>query len=380
MRKTKVYINGRFLTQSITGVQRYAFELIKSLDRMIDERDPALSPYEWIVLAPRGEIHDPGLQHIEIRQVGRFSGHVWEQLVLPFHTAGGFLLNLCNTGPLLKRNQGVTLHDTAVYVVPESYSAAFKLWYKVLFRILGVTSKVILTCSENSKRQLMEFCKIKDSKIHVIYHGKEHILRTHRDPDFLERKGLNKPFVLAVSSMSPNKNFRSIVKAIEIMGQPGFDIVIAGGTNPKVFKTPEAQLTDNVKYMGYVEDEELRTLYNEAAGFVFPSFYEGFGFPPLEAMACGCPVISSNAASLPEVCGDAVLYCDPNSPQDIADKIQLLMSDSMLREQLSRQGLKQAQSFSWEKCTRETLAVLSRYTSAKAVAAENTSAGVMAGK
>lgn len=358
----QIYINARFLTQSLTGVQRYALELVKAIDQLIDCDDPAIKGYEFQLLAPQGDIHAVNLKHIKVKQVGRLSGHLWEQVELPIHSWGGTLLNLCNTAPIMKRNQAVMMHDAAVYAAPQTYSLAFRTWYKFLFRVLGVTSKLILTCSQFSKKQLMEHCKIKESKLQMIYHGKEHMLSVNADPDYIAKSKLDRPYVLAVSSRSPNKNFGSIIEAIKLIKGADFDIVIAGGTNPKVFNTAgisDAETEDNlshaVKYLGYVEEEELRALYDHAACFVFPSFYEGFGFPPLEAMACGCPVIASNAASMPEVCGDAVLYCNPHSPQDIADKIALLMSDSALREELSQRGLIQAENFSWSKCARETL-------------------------
>lgn len=355
MTKTRIYINGRFLKASVTGVQRYAYELLRTFDRLIDRNDPAVQDYEFIVLAPTGEIHDLGTRHIEVRQAGRFGGQLWEQLSLPNLAKDGFLLNLCNAAPLFKRKQAVTLHDAAVYSAPDTYSTAFKMWYKTMFRIVGRTSPLILTCSNNSKNELVRHCGIRDDKIKVIYHGKEHVLQTGTAPEFAAKQDLKRPFVLAVSSQSPNKNFRSIVRAAELIGDQGFDFVIAGGTNPKIFKSEETELGDNVRHVGYVEDEELRTLYETAACFVFPSFYEGFGFPPLEAMACGCPVVSSDTASLPEVCGDAVLYCDPKSPEDIANKIARVMGDPSLQSEMKQKGLAQAAKFSWEKCAYETL-------------------------
>ncbi|GGO06403.1 glycosyltransferase family 4 protein [Saccharibacillus kuerlensis] len=356
MNKTRIYINGRFLKASVTGVQRYAYELLRTIDRLIARDDPAVRGYEFIVLAPTGDIHELGTRHMEVRQAGRFGGQLWEQFSLPMLAKDGFLLNLCNAAPLLKRKQAVTLHDAAVYSVPDTYSAAFKLWYKLMFRTLGRISPLILTCSENSKEELVRHCGIRESKIRVIYHGKEHVLQTGTAPEFTAKQGLERPFVLAVSSRSPNKNFRSIVRAAELIGDQGFDFVIAGGANPKIFKSEDTELGENVRHVGYVEDDELRTLYDSAACFVFPSFYEGFGFPPLEAMACGCPVVVSDTASLPEVCGDAVLYCDPNRPEDIAEKIARVMKDPDLRQEMKSKGLAQAAKFSWEKCAYETLA------------------------
>lgn len=356
MSKTRIYINGRFLKASVTGVQRYAYELLRTIDRLIGKDDPAVRGYEFVVLAPTGEIHELGTRHMEVRQAGRFGGQLWEQISLPLLARDGFLVNLCNAAPLLRRRQAVTLHDAAVYSVPDTYSAAFKMWYKLMFRTLGKTAPLILTCSANSKNELIRHCGIREDKIRVVYHGKEHVLQSGTAPDYPARQGLDRPFVLAVSSRSPNKNFGSIVRAAEMIGDQGFDFVIAGGTNPKIFKSEDTELGENVRHVGYVEDDELHTLYEKASCFVFPSFYEGFGFPPLEAMACGCPVVVSDTASLPEVCGDAVLYCDPSRPEDIAAKIAEVMRDPALQADMRARGLAQASKFSWEKCAYETLA------------------------
>lgn len=352
--RRKVYINGRFLTQRITGVQRYALELLRALDQLAGSRDASVAACEFIVLAPQGELQDAGLRHIETRQAGRGSGHAWEQLSLPFLSADGFLLSLCNTGPLAKRGQAVTIHDAAVYAAPDTYSFAFRTWYKVLLRGLGMNARQILTCSAFSEDQLKRHFGIRPAKISTIYHGKEHMLRTAPDRTVFERHKLDRPYVLAVSSMSPNKNFASVAEAIRLLGDVDFDIVIAGGSS-SIFKPAGAALGGEVKQLGYVTDEELRALYDSASCFVFPSFYEGFGFPALEAMACGCPVVASRAASIPEVCQDAALYCDPHSPADIADKIRQVMSDGELRESMRRQGIARADSFSWERCARETM-------------------------
>lgn len=354
MKLQKIYINGRFLTHPVTGVQRYAIEVLRALDAMIGDRDAAVQGCEFVVLAPKGDLRDIGLRHIPVRQAGRGGGHAWEQLSLPALCADGFLLSLCNTGPMLKRRQAVTMHDAAVYAAPGTYSFAFRAWYKVLQRALGMNAKGVLTCSKFSSEQLIEHFGVPERKIKTIYHGREHILRIKADETVFERHGLARPYVLAVSSMSPNKNFASVAKAIELMGDVGFDIVIAGGSS-KIFKPAGGRIGGEVKQLGYVTDEELRALYDRASCFVFPSFYEGFGFPALEAMACGCPVVASDAASIPEVCRDAVLYCNPREPADIAAKIKRIMEDDGLRTQLRERGLARAGAFSWDKCARETL-------------------------
>lgn len=358
MRK-KYILNGRFLTQSTTGVQRYAVDLVKALDMLIDCGLIDSNHYSFCLLSPKNVRYDLNLKHIPLRQVGHFKGHFWEQIELPLYAHDGFLINLCNTAPLLKFNQVVTIHDASVYGFPQAYSIAFRIWYKLLFKWLGATSRKIVTDSAFSKEELAKYCGIKKDKMHVVYLGKEHILAVRPDDSILRRHDLmSKRFVLAVSSMNPNKNFKSIVQAMELLGSMRFDTVIAGGTNPNVFSRSDVSLSDNVRHVGYVSDGELRALYEHASCFVYPSFYEGFGLPPLEAMACGCPVLVSQAASLPEVCGDAALYCDPHDPEDIAEKIRLLMSDEALRAELRQKGLERAMQFTWDKCAKETMAVI----------------------
>lgn len=352
-----VFINARFLTQPVTGVQRYARELVQEMDRCIG-RDGGDVTLSLTLLAPKGAETLP-LNHISLKEIGELQGHAWEQLELPRFTRGNFLLNLCNTAPIGKRWQLVTIHDAGVYRIPHAYSRAFRTLYKILLPTVSRIATKLLTVSEFSKQDLIRYCHVLEDKVTVTYLGKEHIFSKRADVSIFAKHGIgDKPFLLAVSSMSPNKNFMGIVQALERLEETHFDVVIAGGTNPAVFSQRTSPLPSSVKHLGYVSEGELRALYEGATGFVHPAFYEGFGLPPLEAMACGCPVIVSGAASLPEVCGDAALYCDPHAPQDIADKIQQLMGDEALRHDLRQRGLERADSFTWEKCAVKTLAVV----------------------
>jgi glycosyltransferase involved in cell wall biosynthesis len=277
-------------------------------------------------------------------------------------------VSLGNAAPLSKRDQVVTVHDAAVFANPRAFSLPFRVWYGVLLTGLGRVARAVITVSSFSEGELRRYCRIAEAKMRVTYPGKEHVSAVAADGEILWRHGLGrKPFVLAASSMSPNKNFRSVVRAVELLGDAAdFEVAIAGGANPKIFGRPEELLPGSVKYLGYVSDGELRALYENAACFVFPSFYEGFGLPPLEAMALGCPVVASYAASMPEVCGDAVLYCDPHDPADLAGQIRRLVGDEDLREDLSRRGLERAERFSWDRCARETLAVIEEASRARA--------------
>ena len=355
----RVFINGRFLTQTTTGVQRYARELVRTFDELAESHDPHVQNLSFELLAPNGPLEPVPTRHIPLKQVGRLSGHAWEQLELPLFARGSFLLNLCNTAPVSRTRQMVTIHDAAVYAAPQAYSKTFRTLYKTLLPTLSRTAQRMVTVSEFSKRELVRYCHASEDKITVIYPGKEHVFASEADIHVFAKHGFgSKPFLLVVSSLNPSKNFAGLVRALEHLKNPAFDVVIAGGANPAVFGGGAGSFPKSVTYLGYVSEGEKRALYERATGFVHPAFYEGFGLPPLEAMACGTPVIVSHAASLPEVCGDAALYCDPHSPRDIADKIERLMSDEALREDLKQKGLARAKTFSWDTCARETLAVL----------------------
>lgn len=210
------------------------------------------------------------------------------------------------------------------------------------------------------KKEFQKFVNGNQNNIYTVYNGVNNFWREFRDKDSNDLK----PYIVYVGNVKPHKNLISLVKAFEkVKNEIPHNLVIIGKKegfitgDQEVIKYAE-KLQDRIKFTGFVDNETLQGYIANAQALVFPSLYEGFGLPPLEAMACGCPVIVSNVASLPEVCGDAALYVDPYSPEDIAEKIKLLLSDDKLREELRRKGLERATMFSWEKCAQETIKVI----------------------
>ena len=158
--------------------------------------------------------------------------------------------------------------------------------------------------------------------------------------------------------MAAHKNFQLVLEAISRLGPLPFDVAIAGGANSRVFGEAGVVDSNRIRWLGYVSDSELRALYESAMYFVFPSLYEGFGIPPLEAMTCGCPVLASRSASIPEVCGDATLYFDAHNADDLATLLMHVANDPALCAELKAKGHARAAQFSWERAARQVLAAL----------------------
>ena len=343
-----VIINGRFLTRPLTGVDRYAVELLRAWLPSASATGDVRT-----LLPARTTARDLHGLPLKAENVGSFRGHAWEQFELPRYSGDSTLLNLCNTGPVSRRRQLVVLHDAGVIAQPATYSFAFRSWYRWLFSGLMRRASTVATVSKFSAGELMQLVGRRASGIELIRGAGEHVLRTSADTRVLERLGIEgQRYVLAVGSRTPNKNLRGVLQASALLRDLGYKFVAAGGSNSRVFSGVAID-DDSLVLAGYVTDGELRALYENAACFVFPSLYEGFGLPPLEAMHCGCPVVVSERASLPEVCGSAAVYCNPEDPADIAAKLRLVLTSASLRADLRDAGLARAREFSWARAARD---------------------------
>ncbi|MBG0786436.1 MAG: glycosyltransferase family 4 protein [Anaerolineaceae bacterium] len=348
----KIYINGRFYSQDITGVQRYSRELLRSLDGLLST--PEYAQVQVVCLVPRDAVDIPVFQNIEVRQVGMLRGNLWEQIELPKHTRDGILFSPANIGPAFSRNQVLTIHDASVYVFPEAYSWLFRLKYKLLFSIYAHKANWVITDSAFSKSELVRICHFDPQRLSVVFPGYEHFAQANPDQAILDRLGLAKgDYFLAVGSLSPHKNFKVIQQAMTHLGEQEIKLVVTGGKFSRVFKDRALEFPQNILLTGYVSDAELAALYMNAKALILPSLYEGFGFPILEGLVMGCPVIASNAASLPEVGGDVVTYFDPHDPAALAE---ILQQDSFPYDAEAVQA--QLMKFSWAETASKVLEIL----------------------
>jgi glycosyltransferase involved in cell wall biosynthesis len=345
-------INGRFLTQRMTGVQRYAHEIVAALDGiLLQNRELAARLPMRLVLPPGVEV-TPALSKIAICYTSFGSGQAWDQLVLPLY-AGAGILSLGNLGPIFTRNHIVCIHDANVFIQPESYSRTFGLTYRILLPLIGKRASRVATVSQFSADMLVKYGVCRPEKVFIAPNGHEHALRW--DASRAEIPLLNvlkRPYVLLLGSRAKHKNVQVILEQARGLDEAGIDIVVVGAASGIFSANAPAFKRSNIHYAGYLGDDDLAALYGGALCLVFPSKTEGFGIPPLEAMAMGCPVISSNAASLVEVGGDAVAYVDPDDGDGWRDAIVGLSANEGLRATMAAQGRKRAALFSWKRSAR----------------------------
>jgi glycosyltransferase involved in cell wall biosynthesis len=289
------------------------------------------------------------------RTHGGFSGHLWEQFFLPRSLpAGSLLWSPANTGPLLVRDQVVTIHDLAPLDHPEWYQPAFAAWYRVLIPGLARRARRILTPSEFSKQRILTVLKVPADKVRVAPEGVDPAVfhpRSERDTaQALSRLRLRSPYLLAVGAAPGRKNLDGLLKAWERVYPdfPKVTLAIAGSVYGVFQPGPVNEIAEGVCWLGYLPDDDLAALLSGALAFVYPSLYEGFGLCMLEAMACGAPVLCSNAGALPETAGESANLVNARNAQSLAAGLRELISNSDQRAVMRLKGFEHARAFRWE--------------------------------
>jgi glycosyltransferase involved in cell wall biosynthesis len=334
-RNETIFVNGRFRVHSMTGLQRYAEELLSRMSGQL-------------------RVVEPG------RSLTGLAGHAWEQLSLPARVRGGLIWSPCNTGPIGLRRQVVTIHDLFPLEHPEWFTPNFVRCFRAIVPRLIRSVQRIIAVSQFTRASIAAAIPQAEEKTTVIHSG--------IGPQFCPTASKNaeqaaaeiglpaRTYMLSVSSLEPRKNLGRILEAWE-QALPDLPenlwLVLAGKAgNPAVFGSAGAPFESTgapqrVHFTGYVPDRLLPGLYAGAQAFLFPSLAEGFGFPPLEAMACGTPALVSDTSSLPEVCGSAAYAVDALDVHEIARGIRELALNHDLRANLRLRGLSRARKFQW---------------------------------
>lgn len=268
----------------------------------------------------------------------------------------------------------ITVHDLVAFLHPRMHQAKATIIEKLTLRRALKKTRAVLVPSENTKRDLMQLFDYPAGKIFVtpLGVGREFFAEVNdvaRAAEVKKKYCLPEEFILTVGGLEPRKNVGGLVDAFHLISKkhPNVKLVIVGGKGWKSRKVQEKieKKKDQILWIQNCDSEDLPTMYRLAKVFVFPSLYEGFGLPPLEAMASGCPVICSNAASLPDVVGDAALAFSPNDSQRLAEQLQAVLKNPQLRKELIEKGRKRAAQFSWEKTAEKTLEVFKKVKSTR---------------
>jgi len=312
----KVAINGRIFEFPLTGVGRFCVETIKQIDRMDTQ-------HSFVLLIPSDVYNIPKLKNIEVRLLKPFRGIVWEQITLPFYAVRNnmILLNMSNSIPIVKPDN-VVIHDISLKVNKKETSSIkekIKIYWPLLhYEISAKFAQNIFTVSEFQKNEIIREYGTSAEKIQVVYNGWQHMGNIDEDASVLERYFLEKgKYYFAVSTRAKNKNFKWVM---EVAKRNPLDVfVIAGKLDSKYFvDNINFGEKSNIKTTGYLSDPEIKALMKNCKAFLYPSLYEGFGIPPLEAISVGAKVIISNVSCLPEIYKDSAYYINPyNFDEDL---------------------------------------------------------------
>jgi len=368
-----IAIDARRISDRHAGMGVYTFNLLRAMERIdtknrytifhnplktnkIDFKNPNFSTYETPIT-------------IENHLVGDF----WRNFYLPYRLRSegtdvfhdpGYFLPIVSSG----YKSVVTVHDLVVYTFPQTNSKRY-FWYMRQMTKIGVQkADLIIALSFHTKEDLIRILKVPESKVRVVYSATNEHLKRITDPAEIastrEKFGIDGPYILCVNTIEPRKNLPRLLSAYHLLKTEmklEHKLVVCGMFGwlyGDVFTTiRELGLEDSIVFTSYVKDEDLPRLYSGAELFVFPSLYEGFGLPALEAMACGAPVITSSSSSLPEIVGDAAIMVNPYSIEELAEAMFKVLTDEKLRDQMRRAGLSRASLFSWEKTASHTLSI-----------------------
>lgn len=350
------------------GIGRYTRELVKALARIDTQtgyRLFAAGQTSAILPDPPG----PNLAWKPTRISSEWLARIWHRARMPLPIE-------CWTGPvdllhapdftLPPTRKGtrtiLTVHDLSFIRTPETATPDLRAYLNRVVPRSVSRADLVLADSEATRQDVIAFFRTPAEKIDVLYSGVGAHFQPARDGDTLravqERYGVgDAPYILSLGTVQPRKNYGRLVEAVRRLNQPDLKLVIAGGKgwldDPLYEQIAALGFGERVVFPGHVPDEDLPALYSAAQVFAFPSLYEGFGLPPLEAMACGVPVVTSNVSSLPEVVGDAALLVDPYDVDALARALEQALADEGLRRTLIQRGYLRARFFTWEKAARQ---------------------------
>jgi len=371
----RIGFNAQILSSPDAGVAVYAKNLLKALAEIS-------APDEIVAFgSPKQLTPDTSTTLRIVSSLGVHRGWmraVWEQTMLPLRSRQyevDVMFYPDHTAPLLKKFCPVivTIHDVAFLAYPHTFPPVRRMYKSLAIRQSVRQADAIVVVSEATKRECLEYLNVHDAKIHVIHNGLDTRFSVITDQTKLQeakrKYKLPERYILFVGTLEPRKNVTGLLQAFARLSNDAKLVVVGarGWLFKDIFRmVKELNIHDRVNFLGHVPYGDLVYLYNLAELFVYPSLYEGFGFPPLEAMACGVPVITSNSSSMPEVVGDAAILIDPRDAGSLAKAMRDLLDNPALRQDLKQRGLLRAKQFTWRKTATRILEVCRQVVSSRA--------------
>jgi glycosyltransferase involved in cell wall biosynthesis len=365
----KIGIVTDFVDGNLGGIGTYTHNLVQQLN----EIDKSNKYYLVHGESKDIQIYKTNEEIFVKKYFFRGSGYIWRYFSAPLKLKSMKQLDIVHDtyeiGTLSFKapfKKIITVHDLSPFLFPDTFSSRAVLLHKLLFSKTLQSVDKIITVSECSKRDLVTYFNVPEDKIKVIFNGvdtKFKPLNKDEVNEFLKKYNLNFPFILFVGTLEPRKNLPALFKAYYQLKNKNINhkLVIAGKKGWKyqdIFETVnKLNLNNDIIFTDYIPENDLPALYNAADVFVYPSIYEGFGLPPLEAMACGTPVVTSNISSLPEVVGNAGITVDPKDIDMLATALYEALTNDSLMKEMTKKGLERAKLFSWKSCAVETLKV-----------------------
>lgn len=362
----RIGIDGRYIQDHFPGIGRYTYNLVQALTKAAPEDSFVLLHNPKLVNTryDLGTLQSPNLEIVAV-EVPTFS--LAEQWRLP-SIVRGLRLDLFHSPYYLKPYllpcpSVVNIYDLISRLYPEYVSSGARVIFEMAIRLAIVTSRLVISVSQSAKEDLVRLLGVPPSKVWVTPLGVDSQFKPVNEKaifNLRQKHDLPEGYILYLGTNKPHKNLARLVGAFA-KAKTERKLVLAGKEDPRYSEahevTKQLGLQDRVVFLGQVSEDDLPALYSGAALFVFPSLYEGFGLPLLEAMACGVPVISSSTSSLPEIAGQAAVMVAPLDLSQLARALERVLGDSNLRASMHEEGLKQAAQFSWERTAVETLAV-----------------------
>jgi glycosyltransferase involved in cell wall biosynthesis len=366
----RIAIDATSIPRLMAGAGVYTDNLIRALARVDGDN-------EYVIFTRTDAFDDLTQERLSFRIVHSAGGSramrlIWEQSVLPYQLRArkiDVLHSPHHTTPMFPAGcpRVVTFHDLTFFILPERYPRRRVIYFRSVSWAAAKVARMIVCPSHAIEEDIIRILHAPRTKVRAIAEAAAPAFRIIEDRSVLDRLRYNhvlpERFILSVGSLEPGKNRSTLIKAFAELRQRGIEhkLVVTGQRawkyGPDYHLVEELGLKGDIIFTGYIAPEDMPALYNAADLFVFPSLYEGFGLPVVEAMACGVPVVTSNVSSIPEVAGDAASLVDPNDREALCDAMEQILRDPGLHAMLRTRGLERASTFSWEKAAREHVTV-----------------------